>query len=64
MLSSENIVIGTGTHPVIENIPGLASAQPLTHVEGLEIEVVPEHLIIIGAGYVGLEFAQAMRRFG
>ncbi len=57
-------MIGTGTHPVIENIPGLASAQPLTHVEGLEIEVVPEHLIIIGAGYVGLEFAQAMRRFG
>jgi pyruvate/2-oxoglutarate dehydrogenase complex dihydrolipoamide dehydrogenase (E3) component len=57
-------VIGTGTHAAIENIPGLASAQPLTHIEALELDVVPKHLIILGAGYVGLEFAQAMRRFG
>ena len=64
LLRGENVVIGTGTHAVIENIPGLASAQPLTHIEALELDVVPEHLIIIGAGYVGLEFAQAMRRFG
>src|SRR5271170_3952973 len=64
LLRGENVVIGTGTHAAIENIPGLASAQPLTHVEALELDRVPEHLIIIGAGYVGLEFAQAMRRFG
>jgi pyruvate/2-oxoglutarate dehydrogenase complex dihydrolipoamide dehydrogenase (E3) component len=57
-------VIGTGTHALIENIPGLAAAQPMTHVEALELDVVPEHLIILGAGYVGLELAQAMRRFG
>ena len=64
LLTGKNVVIGTGTHAFIENIPGLASAQPLTHVEALELDVVPEHLIVLGAGYVGLEFAQAMRRFG
>jgi pyruvate/2-oxoglutarate dehydrogenase complex dihydrolipoamide dehydrogenase (E3) component len=64
LLTGENIVLGTGTHAAIENIPGLASAQPLTHIEALELDVVPEHLIVLGAGYVGLEFAQAMRRFG
>jgi pyruvate/2-oxoglutarate dehydrogenase complex dihydrolipoamide dehydrogenase (E3) component len=65
LLSGENVVIGTGTHAGIdETIPGLTSAQPLTHVEALELDTVPEHLIILGAGYVGLEFAQAMRRFG
>jgi pyruvate/2-oxoglutarate dehydrogenase complex dihydrolipoamide dehydrogenase (E3) component len=64
LLTGRNIVIGTGTHAAIENIPGLVAAQPLTHVEALEIDLVPEHLIIVGAGYVGLEFAQAMSRFG
>jgi pyruvate/2-oxoglutarate dehydrogenase complex dihydrolipoamide dehydrogenase (E3) component len=64
LLAGKNVVIGTGTHALIENIPGLASAQPLTHVEALELDIVPEHLIVLGAGYVGLEFAQAMRRFG
>jgi pyruvate/2-oxoglutarate dehydrogenase complex dihydrolipoamide dehydrogenase (E3) component len=65
LLHGENVVIGTGTHSFIdERIPGLISAQPLTHVEALELDVLPEHLMILGAGYVGLEFAQAMRRFG
>jgi pyruvate/2-oxoglutarate dehydrogenase complex dihydrolipoamide dehydrogenase (E3) component len=64
LLRGENVVIGTGTHAAIGNTPGLASAQPLTHIEALELDIVPEHLIILGAGYVGLEFAQAMRRFG
>jgi pyruvate/2-oxoglutarate dehydrogenase complex dihydrolipoamide dehydrogenase (E3) component len=64
LLRGENVVIGTGTHAAVENIPGVASAQPLTHIEALELDVVPEHLIVMGAGYVGLEFAQAMRRFG
>jgi pyruvate/2-oxoglutarate dehydrogenase complex dihydrolipoamide dehydrogenase (E3) component len=61
LLRGENVVIGTGTHAVIEDIPGLSSTQPLTHVEALELDVVPEHLIVLGAGHVGLEFAQAMR---
>jgi pyruvate/2-oxoglutarate dehydrogenase complex dihydrolipoamide dehydrogenase (E3) component len=64
LLRGKNVVIGTGTHAAIENIPGLASAMPLTHVEALELDEVPGHLMVLGGGYVGLEFAQAMRRFG
>jgi pyruvate/2-oxoglutarate dehydrogenase complex dihydrolipoamide dehydrogenase (E3) component len=64
LLRGRNVVISTGTHAAIGNVPGLASAQPLTHVEALELDMVPEHLIVLGGGYVGLEFAQAMRRFG
>jgi pyruvate/2-oxoglutarate dehydrogenase complex dihydrolipoamide dehydrogenase (E3) component len=45
-------------------VPGLAIAGPMTHVEALNLERLPEHLVILGGGYVGLEFAQAMRRFG
>ena len=36
----------------------------MTHVEALELDIVPEHLLVLGGGYIGLEFAQAMRRFG
>jgi pyruvate/2-oxoglutarate dehydrogenase complex dihydrolipoamide dehydrogenase (E3) component len=64
LMNGRNVVIGTGTHAAIENIPGLVSSRPLTHVEALELDTVPEHLIVLGAGYVGLEFAQAMSRFG
>lgn len=64
LLRGHNVVIGTGTHAVIDDLPGLASARPLTHVEALELDVIPDHLIVLGAGYVGLELAQAMRRFG
>jgi pyruvate/2-oxoglutarate dehydrogenase complex dihydrolipoamide dehydrogenase (E3) component len=58
------VVIGTGTRARIEPIPGLRESQPLTHVEALELDHLPEHLIVLGGGYIGLEFAQAMRRFG
>jgi pyruvate/2-oxoglutarate dehydrogenase complex dihydrolipoamide dehydrogenase (E3) component len=64
LLRGKDVVIGTGTHAAIEPIPGLAEAQPLTHIEALELDVVPDKLIVLGGGYVGLEFAQAMRRFG
>lgn len=64
ILRGEKVVISTGTRATIERIPGLNEAQPLTHIEALELDQIPEHLIIIGGGYVGLEFAQAMRRFG
>jgi pyruvate/2-oxoglutarate dehydrogenase complex dihydrolipoamide dehydrogenase (E3) component len=63
-LRGANVIIGTGTRAALEPIPGLADAQPLTHVEALELDQVPEHLLVIGGGYVGLEFSQAMRRFG
>jgi pyruvate/2-oxoglutarate dehydrogenase complex dihydrolipoamide dehydrogenase (E3) component len=39
-------------------------AKPLTHVEALELDYLPQHLIVIGGGYSGLELAQAYRRFG
>ena len=40
------------------------AAQPMTHVEQLELDTLCEHLLVLGAGYVGLEFVQAVRRFG
>jgi pyruvate/2-oxoglutarate dehydrogenase complex dihydrolipoamide dehydrogenase (E3) component len=64
ILRGERVFINTGTRAAIGKIPGLAEASPLTHVEALELDLVPEHLLILGGGYVGLEFAQAMRRLG
>lgn len=64
LLRGTNVIISTGTHATIEAIPGLASAKPLTHIEALELDRIPEQLLVIGGGYVGVEFAQAMRRFG
>jgi pyruvate/2-oxoglutarate dehydrogenase complex dihydrolipoamide dehydrogenase (E3) component len=62
--SGEHVIISTGSRATIADIPGLAESEPLTHIEALELGVLPAHLIILGGGYVGLEFAQAMRRFG
>ncbi|MDR3456755.1 MAG: FAD-dependent oxidoreductase [Verrucomicrobiae bacterium] len=64
LLRGAKIIISTGSRATIDPIPGLLEANPLTHVEALELDHIPEHLIIIGGGYIGLEFAQAMRRFG
>ncbi|HET8921993.1 MAG TPA: FAD-dependent oxidoreductase [Candidatus Acidoferrum sp.] len=63
-LRGKNVIVSTGTRAALEAIPGLAEAQPLTHIEALELDKTPGHLIVIGGGFVGLEFAQAMRRFG
>src|ERR1700730_13447810 len=63
-LRGTNVIIGTGTRAALDPIPGLADAQPLTHVEALELSEIPEHLLVLGGGYVGLELSQAMRRFG
>ncbi len=60
----KKVVIGTGTRASVDKIPGLAAARPLTHVEALELDTLPEHLLVLGGGYIGLEFAQAMRRLG
>jgi pyruvate/2-oxoglutarate dehydrogenase complex dihydrolipoamide dehydrogenase (E3) component len=53
-----------GTQATIPEVPGLGAAKPLTHIEVLELDRLPEHLIVLGGGYVSLEFAQAYRRFG
>ena len=63
-LHGENVVISTGSRATIEPIPGLIESRPLTHIEALDLDQLPEHLLIIGGGYIGLELAQAMRRFG
>jgi pyruvate/2-oxoglutarate dehydrogenase complex dihydrolipoamide dehydrogenase (E3) component len=63
-LRGGNVIVSTGTRASVDPIPGLAEAQPLTHVEALELAQVPGHLIVLGAGYVGVELSQALRRFG
>lgn len=63
-LRGTNVIIGTGSRAALDPIPGLDEAQPLTHVDALELDEIPEHLLVIGGGYVGLEFSQAMLRFG
>ena len=64
LLEFERLFLDLGTHAMVPDIPGLADVVPLTHVEALELERLPEHLIVLGGGYVGVEFAQAFRRFG
>jgi pyruvate/2-oxoglutarate dehydrogenase complex dihydrolipoamide dehydrogenase (E3) component len=63
-LRGEVVVISTGSRARIDPIPGLAEARPMTHVEALDLDRVPGHLVVLGGGYVGLELAQAFRRFG
>jgi pyruvate/2-oxoglutarate dehydrogenase complex dihydrolipoamide dehydrogenase (E3) component len=63
-LRGKVVVIDTGSRARLDDTPGLREARPLTHVEALELDRVPGHLIVLGGGYVGLELAQAMRRFG
>jgi pyruvate/2-oxoglutarate dehydrogenase complex dihydrolipoamide dehydrogenase (E3) component len=48
----------------LDAVPGLKEASPLTHIEALELDRIPPHLLVLGGGYVGLELAQALRRFG
>jgi pyruvate/2-oxoglutarate dehydrogenase complex dihydrolipoamide dehydrogenase (E3) component len=63
-LVGERVFLNVGTHAAIPAIPGLKEARPLTHIEVLELDHLPTHLIVLGSGYVGLEMAQAYRRFG
>ena len=63
-LRGANVIVSTGTRAALDAIPGLAEAQPLTHIEALELDEIPEHLLVVGGGYVGVELSQAMRRFG
>src|ERR1700730_14103492 len=64
VLTGERVALNLGTHATIPDIPGLAAAAPLSNVELLELDRLPDHLIVLGGGYVGLELAQAYRRFG
>ncbi|MDZ7968574.1 MAG: mercuric reductase [Nostoc sp. DedSLP03] len=64
LLTAERLFINTGTRPLIPSIPGLTEAGFLTSESIMELEYLPEHLIVLGSGYIGLEFAQMFRRFG
>ncbi len=63
-LTADRIVLSLGSRAAIPFTPGLAEAKPMTHVEALDLTRLPDHLIVIGGSYVGIEFAQAFRRFG
>jgi pyruvate/2-oxoglutarate dehydrogenase complex dihydrolipoamide dehydrogenase (E3) component len=64
LLSGDEVVINVGSRAAVPDIPGLAAARPLTHIEALELDYLPEHLIVLGGGYTGIELAQAYLRFG
>src|SRR5919106_27503 len=64
VLRGERVFLNVGTRAIIPPTPGLADARRLTHIEALELDRLPAHLIVLGGGYVGLELAQAYRRFG
>lgn len=63
-LSADRIVINTGLRPAMPALPGLERVDVLTSTSILELTQTPAHLVVLGGGYVGLEFAQAYRRFG
>jgi pyruvate/2-oxoglutarate dehydrogenase complex dihydrolipoamide dehydrogenase (E3) component len=63
-IQGDRVFLDLGSRPAIPEVPGLAEATPMTHVEALELDRLPRHLIVLGGGYVGLELSQAFRRFG
>ena len=60
----DRVFLDLGSRAAIPDIPGLPAAKPMTHVEALDLDRLPERVIVLGGGYVGLELAQALRRFG
>ncbi len=64
LLAGTEVVVNVGTRATTPDVPGLEAARALTHIEALELDYVPSHLIVLGGGYVGIEMAQAYRRFG
>ncbi len=64
VLQADRIFLNVGGRAVVPEIPGLTDVDYLTNVSILELDVVPEHLVIVGGSYIALEFAQMYRRFG
>ncbi|MEH2047644.1 mercuric reductase [Nostoc sp.] len=64
VLTAERLFVNTGTRPLIPSVPGLIEARFLTSESIMELEHLPEHLIVLGSSYIGLEFAQMFRGFG
>jgi pyruvate/2-oxoglutarate dehydrogenase complex dihydrolipoamide dehydrogenase (E3) component len=63
-LESERIFINVGGRPLVPQWQGLGSVPYLTSISMMEVDFLPEHLVVVGGSYVGLEFAQMYRRFG
>lgn len=63
-LAADRVFVDVGSHATIPDTPGLREAKPMTHVEALDLQRIPDHLILLGGGYVGLEMGQALRRLG
>ena len=63
-LTAERVFVNLGSRATIPDTPGLRESRPMTHIEALDLQRRPEHLIVLGGGYVGLEMAQALRRLG
>ena len=64
VFTGDQVFLDVGTQVAIPDVPGLRAAKPLTHVEALELDRLPEHLVVLGGGFAGCELGQAMRRFG
>jgi pyruvate/2-oxoglutarate dehydrogenase complex dihydrolipoamide dehydrogenase (E3) component len=63
-LQAKHIFINVGARALVPDIPGLKEVSPLTNSSMMEVDFLPEHLVVIGGSYIGLEFAQMYRRFG
>jgi len=63
-ITAERIVINTGARPFLPPVDGIEAAGVLTSTSIMELDAVPDHLIVLGGGYIGLEFGQMFRRFG
>ncbi len=63
-LQADRIFLNVGGRAVVPDIPGLAGVDYLTNVSILELDTVPDHLVVVGGSYIALEFAQMYRRFG
>ena len=63
-LVGARVVINTGTRPALPAVSGLRDIEPLTNETILELATLPEHLLVVGGGFEGVEFAQMFRRFG
>ena len=64
LLEADKIFINVGGRALVPDIPGLSDIDYLTNSSMMEVDYLPEHLVIIGGSYIGLEFAQMYRRFG
>jgi len=64
VIAGERVFLSLGSRATLPDLPGLAASNPMTHIEALDLQRLPEHLVVLGGGYVGLELAQELRRFG